>query len=185
MNIRMTAVLTIMLMIALPVIAQDREALDVQKARNAHVAGRRDLMTYPADKFDLNGLPSYKPQQQVIGVIRMTGSNYIADSHVGENWLAAFKKFQPGITFEFNLKTPSAAVYALFLNAGDVDPSRKMTFEDLLAYERSMNADPVEIEYATGSFDVPGWSPAFGIFVNKANPIAKLNVAQLEGIFGA
>ena len=104
----------------------------------------------------------------------MTGSNYIADSHVGENWIAAFKKFQPGVTFEFNLKTPSAAVYALFLNAGDVDPSRKMTFEDLLAYERTMNADPVEIEYATGSYDVPGWSPAFGIFVNKANPISKL-----------
>jgi phosphate transport system substrate-binding protein len=110
MNIRMTAVLTIMLMIALPIIAQDREALDVQKARNAHVAGRKDLVDYPADKFDLSGLPSYKPQQQVSGVIRMTGSNYIADSHVGENWIAAFKKFQPGVTFVFNLKTPSAAV---------------------------------------------------------------------------
>ena len=104
----------------------------------------------------------------------MIGSNYIADSHVGEKWLAAFKKFQPGVTFEFNLKTPSAAVYALFLDAGDVDPSRKSTFEDLLAYERTMNADPVEIEYATGSYDVPGWSPAFGIFVNKANPISNL-----------
>jgi phosphate transport system substrate-binding protein len=185
MNIRMTTVLVITLMTALPTIAQDRDALDVQKARNAHVAGRRDLVDYPADKFDLSDLPSYRPQQQVSGVIRMTGSNYIADSHVGENWMAAFKKFQPGVTFEFNLKTPSSAVYALFLNAGDVDPSRKMTFEDLLAYERAMNTDPVEIEYATGSYDVPGWSPAFGIFVNKANPIAKLNIAQLEAIFGA
>lgn len=185
MNIRMTVILATALMTALPAIAQDREALDVQKARNAHVAGRRDLVDYPAGKFDLSVLPSYKPQQQVSGVIRMTGSNYIADSHVGENWVAAFKKFQPGVTFEFNLKTPSAAVYALFLDAGDVDPSRKMTFEDLLAYERSMNADPVEIEYATGSYDVPGWSPAFGIFVNAANPISKLNMAQLEAIFGA
>ena len=165
--------------------AQDRDALDVQKARNAHVQGRRDLVDYPPDKFDLSVLPHYKPQQQVSGVIRMTGSNYIADSHVGENWLAAFKKFQPGVTFEFNLKTPSAAVFALFLNAGDVDPSRKMTFEDLLAYERTMNADPVEIQYATGSYDVPGWSPAFGVFVNAKNPIAHLSMAQLEGIFGA
>lgn len=183
MNTRILVVTTILA--AVPVFPQDRDALDVQKARNAHVAGRRNLVDYPPDTFDLSDLPSYKPRQQVSGVIRMTGSNYIADSHVGENWLAAFKKFQPGITFEFNLKTPSAAVYALFLNAGDVDPSRKMTFEDLLAYERSMNADPVEIEYATGSFDVPGWSPAFGIFVNKANPISKLNMAQLEAIFGA
>jgi phosphate transport system substrate-binding protein len=185
MTSRITAIFAATLLIALPALAQDRDALDVQKARNAHVAGRRDLVDYPPNTFDLSGLPSYKPQQQVSGVIRMTGSNYIVDSHVGENWLAAFKKFQPGITFEFNLKTPSAAVYALFLNAGDVDPSRKMTFEDLLAYERTMNADPVEIEYATGSYDVPGWSPAFGIFVNKANPITKLNLAQLEAIFGA
>src|ERR1035441_7746697 len=182
MNTRLAVVLTATLVITLPALAQDREALDVQKARNPHVAGRRDLVDYPPDTFDLSDLPSYKPQQQVSGVIRMTGSNYIADSHVGESWVAEFKKFQPGVTFEFNLKTPSAAVYALFLNAGDVDPSRKMTFEDLLAYERATNSDPVEIEYATGSYDVPGWSPAFGIFVNKANPITKLNMAQLEDI---
>jgi phosphate transport system substrate-binding protein len=185
MNLRKITLLATILTLHFSSLAQDRDALNVQKARNAHVAGRKDLVDYPADKFDLSDLPPYKPQQQVSGVIRMTGSNYIADSHVGQYWLAAFKKFQPGITFEFNLKTPSAAVFALFLNAGDVDPSRKMTFEDLLAYERTMNADPIEIEYATGSYDVPGWSPAFGIFVNKANPISKLSVAQLEGIFGA
>jgi phosphate transport system substrate-binding protein len=185
MKLRTITVLTLSLAIYLPTLAQDRDALDVQKARNAHVAGRKNLVDYPPDTFDLSDLPAYKPQQQVSGVIRMTGSNYIADSHVGQYWLAEFKKFQPGVTFEFNLKTPSSAVYALFLNAGDIDPSRKMTFEDLLAYERSMNADPVEIQYATGSYDVPGWSPAFGIFVNKTNPIAKLNMAQLEAIFGA
>jgi phosphate transport system substrate-binding protein len=185
MNLRTSIILTLALAVSIPAFAQDRDSLDVQKARNAHVAGRKSLIDYPPDTFDLSNLPSYKPQQQVSGVIRMTGSNYIADSHVGEYWVAAFKKFQPGVTFEFNLKTPSAAIYALFLNAGDVDPSRKMTFEDLLAYQRAMNANPVEIEYATGSFDVPGWSPAFGIFVNQANPISKLNVAQLEAIFGA
>jgi phosphate transport system substrate-binding protein len=189
MNARRTVTFATILSTALAAaptaVAQDRDALDVQKARNAHVQGRRDLVDYAPNTFDLSGLPHYVPQQQVTGVIRMTGSNYIADSHVGDNWVAAFKKFQPGVTFEFNLKTPSAAIYALFLNAGDVDPSRKMTFEDLLAYERVMDADPVEIQYATGSFDVPGWSPAFGVFVNKANPTSKLNIAQLEGIFGA
>ena len=171
--------------LALPSLAQDREALDVQKARNAHVQGRRDLHDYPADKFNLDNLPTYVPEKQLTGVIRMVGSNYVADSHVGELWVAAFKKLEPGITFEFTLKTPSAAIPALYLGVGDIGPSRKMTFEDLLGYERTMDSDPVEIEYATGSYDVPGWSPAFGIFVNKANPIANLNMAQLEAIFGA
>jgi phosphate transport system substrate-binding protein len=48
-----------------------------------------------------------------------------------------------------------------------------------------MNTDPVEIIYATGSYDVPGWSPAFGIFVNKSNPVSKLTMTQLDRIFGA
>jgi len=182
---RRIAVFASVLSIAMPLVAQDRSALDVQKARNEHVQGRKNLVDYPANEFDLSNLPAYKPQQQVSGVIRMTGSNYIADSHVGQYWMQQFKKFQPGVTFEMNLKTPSVAIYALILNAGDVDPSRKMTFEDLLAYERVMNADPVEIQYATGSYDVPGWSPAFAVFVNKSNPLSKLNMAQLEAIFGA
>ena len=46
-------------MIITPVLAQDREALDVQKARNAHVAGRRTLVDYPANQFDLSDLPPY------------------------------------------------------------------------------------------------------------------------------
>lgn len=182
---RRIAVFVSVLSIAMPLLAQDRTALDVQKARNEHVQGRKNLVDYPANEFDLSNLPAYKPQQQVSGVIRMTGSNYIADSHVGQYWVEAFKKFQPGVTFEMNLKTPSVAIYALILDAGDVDPSRKMTFEDLLAYERIMNADPVEIQYATGSYDVPGWSPAFAVFVNQSNPLSKLNMAQLEAIFGA
>ena len=165
--------------------AQDRNALDVQKARNEHVRARRNLIDYPPTTFDLSGLPPYQPEHHISGTIRMVGSNYIADSHIGEYWMEGFKKFQPDVKFDFQLKTPSAAIPALFLGASDLGPSRKTTFEDLLAYERTMNADPLEIVYATGSYDVPGWSPAFGIFVNKNNPIAYLTMAQLEGIFGA
>lgn len=165
--------------------AQNRNALDVQKARNEHVRARRDLVDYPPTTFDLDGLPHYQPEQQVSGTIRMVGSNYVADSHVGEYWVEGFRKYQPNVEFKFELKTPSAAIPALFLGASDMGPSRKETFEDLLAYERTMNADPLEVVYATGSYDVPGWSPAFGIFVNRNNPIAHLTMAQLDGIFGA
>src|SRR5580704_2823204 len=98
---RTLALFVTTLVVTMPMLAQDRDALDVQKARNAHVQGRKDLVDYPPDKFDLSDLPAYKPKQQVTGVIRMTGSNYIADSHVGQYWVAEFKKFQPGITFEF------------------------------------------------------------------------------------
>ncbi len=163
--------------------SQDRNALDVQKARNEHVRQRRDLAY--RHTFDLSNLPHYRPAAQVSGVIRMVGSNYVADGHIGEYWEQGFRKYQPGITFHYNLKTPSAALHALYLGLSDIGPCRKMTFEDLLAYQRMTNTDPVEIVYATGSYDVPGWSPAFAIFVNKANPITKLTMNQLEAIFGA
>ncbi len=170
---------------AVTAVAQDRTALEVQKARNAHVLARRDLVAYPPNKFDLSGLPHYKPEQQVSGTLRMIGSNYVADGHVGEYWQQGFQKFQPDVRFKYDLKSPSAAIPGLYLGVSDLGPSRKETFEDLLAYQRMMNTDPVEVVYATGSYDVPGWSPAFGIFVNKDNPISKLTMKQLEGIFGA
>src|ERR1039458_9158773 len=110
MNTRTAAILAATLAIALPALTQDRGALDVQKARNAHVAGRRDLVDYPPNTFDLSGLPHYKPEQQVSGVIRMTGSNYIADSHVGENWLGGVKKFETRGTLPLkSQKRPVAA----------------------------------------------------------------------------
>jgi len=45
--------------------------------------------------------------------------------------------------------------------------------------------DPVEIDVATGSYDVPGWNPGFGIVVHKDNPLSQLTMRQLDGIFGA
>lgn len=80
-------------------LAQDRNALDVQKARNEHVQARRNLVDYPITEFDLLSLPLYQPSQQISGTIRMVGSNYIADSHIGEYWEAGFKKFHPGVKF--------------------------------------------------------------------------------------
>ena len=57
-------------------------------------------------------------------------------------------------------------------------------YERYGVYERAW-VYPVEIEVATGSFDQPHKSPAYAIFVHKSNPLAKLTLPQLDGIFGA
>jgi phosphate transport system substrate-binding protein len=57
-------------------------------------------------------------------------------------------------------------------------------FERYGTYERSW-VYPVQIEVATGSVQTPGASPAYAIFVNTGNPLTKLTVKQLDGIFGA
>src|ERR1700686_5389523 len=83
--------------------SQERDALEVQKARNEHVRSRRDL--HYSRKFNLDGLPHYKPEQQISGTIRMAGSNSVADGHAGEYWEQEFRKFHPNVKFEYNLKT--------------------------------------------------------------------------------
>src|ERR1019366_7689713 len=56
-------------------------------------------------------------------------------------------------------------------------------FERYGTYERGW-CYPIEIEVATGSASAPHKSPAFAILVHKDNPLAKLTMKQLDGIFG-
>ena len=52
-------------------------------------------------------------------------------------------------------------------------------------FQRYNDYDPLEISIATGSYDVTGWQPAFGIVVSKENPLTRITMKQLDGIFGA
>jgi phosphate transport system substrate-binding protein len=115
----------------------------------------------------------------------MWGSNYLKDGNLADFWEASFRKFHPEVTFDYHLKTSLAAVPALVTGVADLGPNRKITFAETLLYERYFNRDPLEIVFATGSFDVPGWQPAYGIVVQKKNPISGLTMKQLDGIFGA
>jgi phosphate transport system substrate-binding protein len=115
----------------------------------------------------------------------MWGSNYIADGNLGKYWEEAFHKFHPGVKFDYHLKTTVAAVPSLVFGVSDVGVGRKLTFHELLLFQRYFDRDPVEISVATGSYDVPGWNPAFGIVVHKDNPLTQLTMEQLDGIFGA
>jgi phosphate transport system substrate-binding protein len=115
----------------------------------------------------------------------MWGSNYIVDGNVGSYWEEGFRKFHPDVNFDFHMKTTVAAVPSLVFGVGDIGVGRKITFAELLLYQRYNDRDPLEITAATGSYDVTGWQPGYGIVVNKDNPIARLSMEQLDGIFGS
>jgi phosphate transport system substrate-binding protein len=76
---------SVSLFVGAPALAQERNGLDVQKARSAHVSGRAKRIYYTRP-WDLSALPDYKPQQIVSGTIREWGSNYFADSNLNEYW---------------------------------------------------------------------------------------------------
>jgi phosphate transport system substrate-binding protein len=157
-------------------------AMQAARAKMMTVRGRKIAYT---KKFDVSSLPHYQPKQKVSGTICLWGSNYITDGFIGGYWEAAFKKYHPEAKFDFQMKTTLAAVPSLVFGASDIGIGRKITFSEQEMFERYKDRPPVEIELATGSYDVPGWQPGYGIVVHKDNPLAQLTMKQLDGIFGA
>jgi len=165
--------------LALPARAQDVEDT-AQKLKQQHlksVGSRADRQFYDPKRFDLSDLPAYTPGQQVSGTIRIGRAKYLRTGSVMETWEKAFKQHHPGITFEHSEHG---------LGAGEVDivQQRGYTFGEWQEAMLVQGHYPLEIEMATGSYNVPGWTPAFSIFVNKNNPIKGLTLGQLDGIFG-
>src|SRR5689334_2145380 len=96
LRLRIGLGLIVMVCSAIATFCQSRDALDVQKARAEHVTSRAGKVYYTR-RFDLSGLPQYRPEQQASGTVRMWGSNYIADSHLMQYWEQGFHKYQPNI----------------------------------------------------------------------------------------
>ncbi|MBW4051651.1 MAG: phosphate ABC transporter substrate-binding protein [Proteobacteria bacterium] len=157
-------------------------ALQAARAKFVVVKAKKAFYT---QRWNLSRLPDYRPRQQVSGTIRMSGSNYIQDSNLGKFWEEGFRKYQPGVRFAFNMKTTLAAVPALVFGVADIGVGRKITFAEQLLYERYRNRDPLTITAATGSYNVTGWQPGYGIVVSRQNPLTCLSLQQLDGIFGA
>lgn len=158
--------------------------LDLQRARAKFVVVKAKK-TFYTKHWDLSGLPSYRPITQVHGTLRMWGSNYIEDSNLGRYWEESFRKYQPGVRIALHMRTTLAAVPSLVFGVADIGVGRKITFAEQLLYERYKSRDPLEISAATGSYDVTGWQPGYGIVVSSDNPLEHLTMQQLDGIFGA
>ena len=160
------------------------QGLALQAARAKFVVVKAKKVFY-TKRWDVGALPAYRPAQQVSGTIRMWGSNYIEDSNLGKYWEEGFRKYQPGAHIAFHMKTTLAAVPALVFDVADIGVGRKITFAEQLLYERYTGGDPLTITAATGSYDVTGWQPGYGIVVSKDNPLTCVSMQQLDGIFGA
>ncbi len=173
--------------IAAPALAADQGStgLEMQAARAEGLKTKGKKAYYAADKFDLSDLPAYQPKHKVSGTIRLWGSNYPTDGNLAEYWEKAFRKFQPGVKLQWNMLTTRAAAPSLVFGVSDIGIGRKITTEELQLYQRYKDGDPLEVSVATGSYNVTGWNPAFGIVVSKDNPLTKITMEQLDYIFGA
>lgn len=129
-------------------------------------------------------LPSYQPERLVWGPIQCWGDTAMAP--LLDRWERGFRAYQPGICFTNRLKGTASALMGLDVNVADLAlmGRKAYTYETYGIYRRSLML-PVAIAVATGSFDAPHKSYALTIFVHRGNPLQRLTVAQLDGIFGA
>jgi phosphate transport system substrate-binding protein len=79
----------------------------------------------------------------------------------------------------------SAEGFALFL-AGQIDCVtyvREPFVSELRAYRNRYGRPPLVLKVAGGSYDTKSGTHAIAIYVNQANPLSRLTMAQLEGLF--
>jgi len=158
-----------------------RDALTVQKARNAFVAVQQAKHYYTPGQFKLDDLPAYVPETKVDGTIRIWASDMWGGPGFQKKLEDAFRKFHPNAHFEFTGISPSGAFAGLLTGQGDVAIARRMTWVDVLSFERRFNRDPIVVAGMTG-----WWvNPPFVIAVHKTNPLQSVSLDQIDGIFGA
>ncbi|MBV9083013.1 MAG: hypothetical protein JOZ62_10075 [Acidobacteriaceae bacterium] len=139
-----------------------------------------------AQQFDLSGLPHYNDNQdaqKLHGVIRTHGTELT--QHLIHLWEDGFLKLHPLVRFgDYMLPSGFSGLCA---GTADLNVMGHTAWRsDLKAFEGVFGYDPFEIMFATGGFNLrKGNTPAAIIFVNKENPISRLTLNQLDGIFGA
>jgi len=128
-------------------------------------------------------LTPYEPQAQVSGTIRNVGFGF---GGVLKLWETAFEKVQPGVRFEDKLPTSDDAIPALVSGTADLGPDGgEPIITESLSFFETYGYPLTSVTVASGAYDVEGRSNGIVIYVNKDNPLGKLTMQQLDGIFGA
>ncbi len=136
-----------------------------------------------AKPYDLAALPNSPADAQLHGVIRIHANELT--QHLVHLWEDGFLKSHPLVRFS-DYFVPNG-VNGLCAGTADVALMGHAAWRsDIKAFEGVYGYDMLEIMFATGGFDHgTGNTPAPVFFVNKANPLSRLSLRQLDGIFGA
>jgi len=138
----------------------------------AQLAGAADLVHYRAERA-------------VAGEIRLWGSP--EDSALVALWDEGFRKFHPQARLATRLNGPESTLASIYTGVADIAfVARELRQPvDSMAFQWTKLYAPTTIEVANAGVRAPQLAANLAIFVNPANPIAGLTLAQLDGIFGA
>ena len=139
---------------------------------------------YQPAQYDLSALPAYVRTQRVTGVLRIYGTPL--EDLVG-TWANAFRGYHAQVRLNAYLVNTSQAFAGLIDGVADIGlMGHRQWRNGRVAFEREFGYAPLEIRFASGSYDDPaGTTPGLMFIVNKRNPLAGLTLDQIDGIFGA
>ena len=149
----------------------------------AQSASARSI-TVPRWAQYVNALPPYHPDRQVSGTVTSWGHGFLKD--MMRDWERDFHRFQPNVRFQDDLASSAAAMAGLYTGRANLGVlAREIVPMEVAAYRKMTGQKPYPVTVLTGSYADPDKLMALGIFVNRDNPLARLDFRQLDAIFGA
>ena len=127
-------------------------------------------------------LPATAPYLTADRHVRVVGYNDMAEMLAALG--AAFTARHPAIRFDFILKSTRSGPPALIDATSAFAPmGAELTGADLAAWRATNAAAPVVVRIAGDSLDPRALSSPLGIFVNAANPLRRMTMAQVRVAF--
>ena len=122
--------------------------------------------------------------ERVTGVLRVYGTPL--EELVGK-WATAFRKHHGQVRLNAYLINTSQAFAGLVTGSADIGlMGHRQWRNGFQAFEAQYGYAPLEIRFASGSYDDPqGTTPGLMFIVNKNNPLAGLTLSQIDGLYGA
>ena len=127
-------------------------------------------------------LPGYRPAAQLTGKISATGDDDM--EALMDSWETLFKRTHPGVEIRLDVSSSAKAGGALAAGAEIAFVGRKLLEPELAEVTGAWGYLPTPIVVAGGSYDDKNMTHAEMVWVNSANPIRGLTLAQLDAIFG-
>ena len=131
------------------------------------------------------GLPRYEPRASVEGEIRVAGNH--ATDDVMTAWAAKFARYHPRARVRVRDDTHlTTDAFDVAIASGDIDliPSaRELVPSERERLTKKLGAAPLVVAVATGSYATKSGTHALAFYVNAANPLERISLAQIREIY--
>jgi phosphate transport system substrate-binding protein len=127
-------------------------------------------------------LPHFAPTPSISGHLVSVGTDTM--DTLMKIWIAGFHQQDPAITVELQSQASMSVPAALTAGAAQLAPlSRELNPSEVEAFRAKHGYAPTEIAVALGSYRTPTRTVALTFYVNDANPIAQINLQQLDAMW--